>query len=253
MTNNSKKLKSIPDAFGSLKKYHLFAVKSQLDLIPFTAKFEKIIPSHFNYLSDFIVNPDQYSAQFNVMYALLSKEDNIHCCIMENKTTSYSENASLSSNKEKNLPFQTISLFEDTLYLINHEGFKIFKSDLTYYDFLIFIFADKEKNLEPYILPFQSIQTYRTADLSYLLESPITKEEKNIHLFLKNCFSKLEIKITKYNQMSLLKQLGENNRIPKDNILYSLKIDIDDEITDKLTQNVNDNYLRFLTHEVDSL
>ena len=101
------------DVFGSIKQYKLFAVKSSQNLIHLTASFDLIVWGKFNYLSDFGAAPNQFSAHFSVMYALLSKEENIHCCIMENKTTSYSDQVSVTSNKEKNLPFQTISLFDD--------------------------------------------------------------------------------------------------------------------------------------------
>ena len=250
---DKKKNINILDSFGTLKQYKVFAVKSSLNLIPFTAGFERIVMGNFSYLTDLIVSPESYSAHFNVMYALLSKEESIHCCIMENKTTTYSNQASLSSNKEKNLPFQTISLFEDVLYLFNKEGYKIFKADLNYYDFLIFVFADKEKFIEPYINPFLKYNPYKTVDLSHLLNPMVGKEPKNIFEFLKNCFYKLEINITNYHFSKLSDQLGQNNRIPKENILFPLKLEIDDEITDKLTQNINDDYLRFLSQEVDSL
>lgn len=243
----------VQNSFGSIKQYKVFAVKSSQNLIPFTATFNRIVSGHFSYLTDLIVTPDTYSAHFNVMYALLSKEESIHCCIMENKTTTYSDQASLTSNKEKNLPFQTISMFEDVLYLFNKEGYKVFKANLNYYDFLIFVYADKEKILEPYLDPIFKYTPFKTVDLSYLLNPVGGKETKNIFEFLKDCFYKLEINITNYQYSKLSKQLGNNNKIPKENILFPLKLDIDDEITNKLTQNVNDDYLRFLTQEVDSL
>ncbi|HPE39502.1 MAG TPA: hypothetical protein PLI77_00260 [Bacteroidales bacterium] len=243
----------VEEAFGTIKKYQVFAVKSNQNLIPFVVSFEKMIQSSFTFLTDFEVNPNQHAAHFNVMYALLSKEDQIHCCIMENKTTNYSSDTSISSNKEKNLPFQTLSLFDDMLYLINSEGFKIFKADVKDYDYLIFIFADKEKIITPYINVFQSYQPFRTIDISYLLEPSAKKEHKNGKLFLQNCFCNFEIKITKFNKQKLLTRLGPQNKIPKENLQYSYKIEIDETITDNLTQNVNDDYLKFLTHEVDSL
>jgi len=241
------------DVFGSIKQYKLFAVKSSQNLIPFTASFDRIVSGKFNYLTDFVAAPNQFSAHFSVMYALLSKEENIHCCIMENKTTSYSDQVSVTSNKEKNLPFQTISLFEDVLYLFNKDGFKIFKTNLNYYDFLIFIFADKEKYLESYINPIFEYEPFKAIDISYLLDQKEGKEKKNIFEFLNNCFCQLEIKISSYQYSKLSMQLGKNNKIPKENILFPLKLDISDEITNKLTQNVNDDYLKFLTQEVDSL
>ena len=172
---------------------------------------------------------------------------------MENKTTSYSDQVSVTSNKEKNLPFQTISLFEDVLYLFNKDGFKIFKTNLNYYDFLIFVFADKEKYLESYINPIFEYEPFKAIDISYLLDQKEGKEKKNIFEFLNNCFCQLEIKISSYQYSKLSMQLGKNNKIPKENILFPLKLDISDEITNKLTQNVNDEYLKFLTQEVDSL
>lgn len=247
------KYTKIVETFGSIKQYKLFAVKSSHSLIPFTASFDRIVASKFCYLTDFVADPNQFSAHFAVMYALLSKEENVHSCIMENKTTSYSDQVSLTSNKEKNLPFQTISMFEDVLYLFNKDGFKIFKTNLNYYDYLIFVFADKEKNLEPYIEPIFKYEPYKTIDLSYLLNQNEGKESKNIFEFLKNCFCKLEISITDYNRSKLSKRLGKNNKIPKENILFPLKLEIGDEIYNKLTQNVNDDYLNFLTQEVDSL
>ncbi len=250
---DKKKNSEIYEAFGSLKQYKVYAIKASQQLIPFTASFDRIISGKFCYLTDFVAAPNQFSAHFPVMYALLSKEENIHCCIMENKTTSYSDQVSLTSNKEKNLPFQTISLFEDVLYLFNKDGFKIFKANLNYYDFLIFIFADKEKYLESYINPIFEYEPYKAIDISYLLNQKEGKENKNIFEFLKNCFCQLEVNISSYQYSKLSKQLGKNNKIPKENILFPLKLDINDEIINKLTQNVNDEYLRFLTQEVDSL
>ena len=61
--------------FGSIKQYKLFAVKSSQNIVPFTASFDRIISGKFNYLTDFIAAPNQFSAHFSVMYALLSKEE----------------------------------------------------------------------------------------------------------------------------------------------------------------------------------
>jgi hypothetical protein len=239
------------EVFGSLKKYKLYALKSIRDLIPFTASFEQIIHHQFYFLTNFIVNPEKYDAHYIVMYAMLSRD--VHCCIMENKSVVYNNSESLTSNKEKKLPFQTLSLFEDILYLFNKDGFTIYKADMKDYDYLLFIFADKEKVINHYVEPFENNHLLKTVDLSYLVEKDADKKNNPQFQFLKNTFSNFEVLISKFHQNQLNQILGEKNKILNQNFIVPLKVAIDREITQNLTQNVNDEYIRFLTQEVDSL
>jgi hypothetical protein len=226
-------------------------LKSQLDLIPFTASFEKIIHQQFSYLYDYTVNPEKFNAHFNVMYSLFSRD--IHCCMIENKTLHYNDEETLSSNKEKKLPFQTLSLFQDVLYLINKNGFSIFKAEVKDYDYLIFIFTEKEKGIDHYTDLFLDNSTLKTIDLSYLVEKDTPNLNKIIFQFLKTTFADFELKITEFHQNKLNQLLGEKNRINNENFFVPLKAFIGHDITQKLTQDVNDDYIKILTQEVDSL
>ena len=239
------------EAFGSLKKYQLFALKSPLDLIPFTASFEKLIHQPFSFLFSYLVNPERFNAQYNVMYSLFPKD--IHCCIMENKTVIYNDEESLSSNKEKKLPFQTLSLFEDILYLFNKNGFTILKTDIKDYDYLCLIVADKEKTTEHYTQFFVENPIYKTVDLSYLMDKDNPGFNKTNFQFLIKTFSDFQVQISEFHHNKLNQLLGEKNRILNENFYLPLKVFIESDITQKLTQDVNDDYIQILTQEVDSL
>lgn len=239
--------------FGSKNEYKIFAVKSDLSLIPFAAKFEKKIDSQFSFLTTIETIQNGYNAQFSVMYSLVSEEDNLHCSIIENKTTQFSSENLKSSSVEKNLPFQSLSLFNDTLYILNNEGLKIFKSQFSYYDYLIFIHVDKERNIDSLIQKISALKEYKLIEITSLIEKPENNKKALVEVFLKNIFCTLEVFINKFHQNKIQSYLGSCIKIPESNLVNPLKLEIESEITEKMTFNVNPEYVKILTHEVDSL
>ena len=239
--------------FGTKNEYKIFALKSDLSLIPFTAQFEKKIDTQFSYLTNIETNQNGYKAHFNVMYSLVSKEENLHCSIIENKTSLFNSEKLISSSAEQKLPFQSLSLFNDTLYLFNNEGLNIFKSTFSYYDYLIFIHVDKERNIDTLFHKIDEKKDFKLIDISPLLEKTENIKDMKVEIFLKNIFCSLEVFISKYHQNKIQTYLGSFHKVPESNIVNPLKLEIDSQITENLTFNVIPEYISMLTNEVDSL
>lgn len=252
MKNKPVHHKEIKDFFGTKNEYSIFAVKSNLSLFPFTSNFEKITSTNFYYLTTIEADPISNKAQFNVMYSLIFKEENTHCYIIENKTTQYANKEVIQASVEKKLSFQTLALFDDTLYLFNKEGLSIFKSNFAYYDYLILIHNQKNKDISFLVDSLFEQKNLKPIDISSLLTSKNPKQDKPIELFLQHTFCSLEVSTLDFQHHQTLSKIGSIFKIPDENIVNPLKVLIEEEITDKLTLNFNPDYLRLLTNDVDS-
>lgn len=253
MKTKNKLPSKLDDFFGSKNEYRVFAIKSSLSLIPFAAQFERITSSSFSFLTEFYADEDKNKAQFGVMYSLISEQENLHCAIIENKTNQFSTKNTIPSKVEKNLSFQTLSLFEDVLYMFNNEGLTIFKTPLPYYDFLIFIHVEKGRNIDSFVKTILNHKDFKTIDISSLIYITEEKQNKKIGFFLKNIFCSIEVSIGKFHQNKIQTLLGPIYKIPESNLVNPLKVQIESQITENLTLNVNPEYIRLLTNEVDSL
>lgn len=252
MKDKTKLHKEIKDFFGTKNEYSIFAVKSNLSLFPFTSNFEKITSTQFYYLTTIEADPTNYKGQFNVMYSLIFKEENTHCYIIENKTTHYANKEIIQASVEKKLSFQTLALFDDTLYLFNKEGLAIFKSFFAYYDYLILVHNQKNKDISNLLNALFEQKQLKPIDISPLLSAKNNKQDKTIELFLQNTFCSLEVSTLEFHHKQTISKIGSIFKIPDENIVTPLKIPIEAKITNKLTFSFNAEYLRLLTNDVDS-
>lgn len=252
MKEKIKHYKEIKDFFGSKNEYKIFALKSNLSLFPFTSHFEKITTTNFFYLTNIIADPGNNQAQFNVMYSLVSKEDNTHCYIIENKTSQYANKEVIQASVEKKLSFQTLALFDDTLYLFNKEGLTIYKSYFAYYDYLVLIHNQRDKDISFLVNTLFEQKNLKPIDISTLLITNNKKQDKPIEDFLIKTFCTLEVSTQKFQHKQTLSKIGPIFKIPEENIVNPLKLQIESQITENLTFNFNSDYLRLLTTDVDS-
>jgi hypothetical protein len=252
MKDKAKFYKEIKDFFGTKNDYNIFAVKSNLSLFPFTSNFEKITSTNFFYLTTIEADPSNNKAKFNVMYSLIFKEENTHCYIIENKTTQFANKEVIQASVEKKLSFQTLALFDDTLYLFNKEGLAIYKSFFAYYDYLILIHNEKNKDISSFVNTLFDQKNLKPIDVSTLLNSNNKKQDKPIEVFLQKTFCTLEVFTVQFHHNQTLAKIGPIYKIPDENIVNPLKIYIDPNITEKRTLNFNSDYLRLLTNDVDS-
>jgi len=248
MTKQKSNVKKITDFFGSKNEYFIFAMKSDLQLLAFAHHLGEKLKYSFSYLYDNEIQINNQHASFHVMYNRIIEEQNIHCYIIENKTTRYHKLSFIESKKEKNCSFQTLSLFEEYFYIFNSQGFSFFPCFFSDFDYLIFAFADKESNFSDFTEKMLSFPPKKCIEITEILYVKKDKKEVERANFLQDLFCTLELKSSEQNQENNRKGMFSRFIIPKENLTEQLH-NIDENITKILSENFNKNYCRLLTDE----
>jgi len=138
-------LLKIPDFFGTYNTYRIFALQSKLSAFPFANQLGQAQYTTFTVLPDFEYASNNFSAHYTVFYAELSKQESIHCLLLENKSV-IDQQQQFVSKTEKKWHLQTGFLFEEWLYIFNNQGLRCFDIALVDIDYLLLLFA--KKNIE---------------------------------------------------------------------------------------------------------
>ena len=219
-----KKTLNIPDFFGTYNTYRIFALQSELSAFSFVNLFGKTVETTFTVLPDFEYESNKFTAKFQVFYAEYSQEESIHFLLLENKTIKFNQQDYFISKSEKKLPFQTLSLFEEWLYLFNNQGLHCFDLKLENVDYLLLLFAKKDIENEVFSRFLQKITPFSAKNISFLIEREQTSDEVKIVSFLRDFYCKYEVKATQLSRQRKIELLSPVKQIPKQNLQYPIPI-----------------------------
>lgn len=214
----------IPDFFGTNNTYKVFALQSELSAFPFANQLGQAENIAFTILPDLEYTSNKFSAGFTVFYAAYSQTESIHCLLLENKTKNFNQGEIFVSKAEKKLPFQTLSLFEELLYLFNNQGLRCFDLEVANMDYLLLLFAKKEIENEIFLQFFKNLMPFHAKDISFLLEREQTAAQTKIVSFLRDFYCKYEVKATQFSQKRKMDLLSPIKQIPRQNLQYPIPI-----------------------------
>jgi hypothetical protein len=248
----AKKRKSqslqIAQFFGTCNTHRIFALQSEYSVFPFANQLGKAENRTFTFLHDFDYHSIQYSACFSVFYADYAPHESIHCLLLQNKAIINNQEELFVSKAEKNLRFQTLSLFDEYLYLFNNQGLRCFDAPLENIDYLLLLFAKKDIDNEMFLQFIQNLSPFHAIDVSYLLEREQTSSEAKVSSFLKDFYCKYEVKANMLSQNRAAALLAPVKQIPKENLQFPIPVRLENETLSEHVQ-LSEEYLQFLKEE----
>jgi len=238
----------IPDFFGTCNSYRIFALQSDYSAFPFANHLGHSLHTTFRVLPDFEYLSNQYNASFTVFYAQVNQEEAIHCLLLENKTTNFNQKNLFISKTEKKLPFQTLFLFDESLYLFNNEGLRCFDLEFANMDYLLLLFSNNNIENKMFTQFLNHIAPFMAQDVSFLLEREQTSAEARIVSFLRDFYCKYEVKANQFSRRKERDYLSSVKQIPNQNLQYPIPILLEnDAINDNL--QLSNEYVKFLEEE----
>jgi len=245
-----KKIQSlqIDQFFGTCNTYRIFAIQSELSIFPFANQLGKAKDTTFTILHDFEYSSNQFSAQFSVFYAECMQQESIHCLLLQNKAAINNQETLFVSKAEKNLHFQTLSLFDEYLYLFNNQGLRCFDFNLENVDYFLLLFAKKDIDNEMVLQFIKHILHFNAKDVSYLLEQPRTPSEMKVSAFFKDFYCKYEVRANLFSRNREAALLAPMQQIPAQNQQYPIPVKLENEfLVDNL--KISNEYLYLLAEE----
>jgi len=234
----------IPDFFGTCNTYRIFALKSELSAFPFANELGKIHHTTFSVLPYFEYASKDYSAHYTVFYAELSKQESIHCLLLENKAI-IDQQQQFISKIEKTLHFQTGFLFEEWLYIFNNQKLCCFNVELIDVDYLLLLYAKKEIENGMFSQFLTKIAPFKAQDISYFLTREQTSAQAKIVSFLRDFYCKYEIIANNFSRKRKANLLAPIQQIPIQNLQSPIPIRLENEaIADNL--QLTNKYLYLL-------
>jgi hypothetical protein len=245
-----KKVSSLhlQDFFGTYNTYQIFALQSELSAFPFANQLGKAANTTFTILHGFDFQSNQYSACFSVFYAAYSQQEAIHCLLLQNRASINNQEEHFVSKAEKNLRFQTLSLFDEYLYLFNNQGLRCMDAPLQNIDYLLLLFAKKDIEKEIFSQFKKNISPFHATDVSFLLEREQTSSEAKVSAFLKDFYCKYEVRANRLSKKKAAVLLAPVQQIPKENLQFPIPVRLENESLAYHVQ-LSDEYVRFLREE----
>ena len=245
MAKKKKQIFNISDFFGAYNTYRIFALQSELPTFMFANQLGKAAQTSFTILPAFEYNFNRYSAIYSVFYAVFSQQESIHCLLLENKAAISNQQELFVSKAEQNLSFQTLSLFEEFLYLFNKQGLRCFDMALEDMDYLLLLFAKKEIDKTIFSRFSKSIEQFKVQDVSYLLKKEQTSAEAKIVDFLRDFYCNYEVKANQLSRRRERDLLAPVRQIPAQNLQFPIPARLEyNAVADYL--QLSEEYLQLL-------
>jgi len=242
---------NIKDFFGNFNTYKIFALQSGLPAFNFANSLNKMLNVSFTVLPDFDYVSNRLSARFAVFYAEYKQHESIHCLLLENKTETNQQEL-FSSKTVRNSHLLNYSLFEESLYLFNNNGYSCFNSQFVDVDYLLFLFAKKNIEKELFSQFLKNITLFKAEEVTYLLEREQTATDAQNASFLKDFLCKYEVNANLFSRRKKLELLGPVKQIPKQSLQFPIPIHLENnELPDNF--QFSEEYLALLAPDLNTL
>lgn len=238
MAKKSNPQFKVDDFFGTQKDYYVFGIQSGKSLFRLAADLGKVFACDFFYLEQYAIK-DKPELSYHLMYAPISESEELHCFLLENKTSHDSQFNVVET--EKNLSFHTMSLFEDDFYILNNKGLRLFTWPFLNVDFLMFFYTEKDRNIAWFFEQLQSIPRLKILEVSDFMQYKKSPNHIQRRKFFQNLFCDVEIKSRNFMKKRAetifhlpMHNHSENNQFSlNDNLLRPLNLEyIDYLVTD---------------------
>lgn len=222
------------ECFGSGRQYTILMVKSQHEPMRFAARLAKIFRKNFTFLADYAPVPDLHpDILFPTYFSVIDAAKNTHMLVMANRTPVPS-----ASNGTNPNPLLGIPLFdEENFYFFNNRrNNQLFKcSSQRDFDFLIFLYSNKDTSISDVIQVIMEQDTFMTEDITYYLLPDMQKTEASKRIsVLQNLIEYFGVMMNNKLEAQIRQQVG-NKAIPMSNYVHR-RFQVEQVITSSLME-----------------
>lgn len=186
---------TLSDIIGSRNAYHFIAVKSDLETHAISKRISELTRNDMSFIGDYKLEEANNNALFRMCYASLHYAFDINLVLLENKTTRLDQ--TFVAKSEQNQPFHTLSLFDDTYYIFNQNGLKLFSWDLLEIDYLMIIFANKEIPLDEILESLMQIDGCKCTNVT---EEIINTGNQAQTAFVQKLLYKIDMEVSNFKK-----------------------------------------------------
>lgn len=221
------------DCFGFTRQYTLLMVQSKHEPMRFSAKLANLYHCQFTFLADYAPDLTRPDIKFATYFAVLDAARDVQMVVMANHTE-----VPAATDDSKQSTLFSLPMFNDNFYFFNGKGKdkRLFGSPLNNYDYLIFLYSDKDYNTSEIVEKLQNTPTFMAEDVTYLLGSEVQKNEAKRRIsVLKNLIEYMGVHMIDFQEERMKSRLN-NKKIPIQNHVgrRSDNVDVKQTITSPL-------------------
>lgn len=199
------------ECFGMTKQYKMLMVKSQHEPMRFASLLAKLYNRPFSFIADYAPDLSRPEIKFPTYYSIIDSSKNINMLVMANRTS-----VPAATDNQVYNPLESLSLFDDSFYFFNQRtDKKLFSSPLRNYDFLIFLYGDKDYSIAEVMDKLSSQPSFVMEDVSEMLESDVKSQKKQVTL-LQNLIEYFGVEMNEVQEEKIRTRL-RNKEIPMKN------------------------------------
>ena len=209
---------SLSEFIGSRRDYYFIAVNTNIGMPALSNRISNILKKNVSYIGDYDLEESEKNAKFRMCYAPIDEEAEISLVIFENKTERLDQN--FTAKSEVNAGFRTLSLFDDTYYIFNRNGLKLFYWDLLEVDYLLIIFANKGNLMEETLDTLKKIPECKCTDVTDLLR-PDASSSQPENKFIQKLLYQIGMEISDFREENTNRIFVSKPQLSDKNISYS--------------------------------
>lgn len=201
------------ECFGSSRQYTMLMVKSQHEPMRFAARLASLFQRKFSFIADYAPDRTREDIAFATYFSVIDPVKNINMLVMANHTT---VPASLSGSVQS--PLLGLPLFDEYFYFFNYKGHnRLFACSQKNYDYLVFLYSDKDRNTEEVVGKLSSQSSFMVQDVTEFLYPDMQKrnDKKRISV-LQNLVEYFAVMMNDLQDEMNRRMLG-NKEIPMSN------------------------------------
>ena len=209
---------SLSEFIGSSRDYYFIAVNTKLSMPALSNRISNLLKENVSFIGDYFLEESKKNANFRMCYAPIDEEFDINLVILENKTVRFDQNHI--DKSEQNKGFYTLSLFDDTYYIFNRNGFTLFQWDLLEVDYLMIIFANKDSVIDETINKLMQLTDCKCTNVTKQL-CPDTTSTHPKNQFIQKLLYKIAMDIRDFQRETTNRNFVSKPQLTEKNITYS--------------------------------
>lgn len=209
---------SLSEFIGSSRDYYFIAVNTKLSMPALSNRISNLLKENVSFIGDYFLEESKKNANFRMCYAPIDEEFDINLVILENKTERFDQ--TYIDKSEQNKGFYTLSLFDDTYYIFNRNGFKLFQWDLLEVDYLMIIFANKGSMMDETLNKLMQLTDCKCTNVTERLR-PNSASNQPESQFIQKLLYKIAMDIRGFQGESTDRNFVSKPQLTEKNITYS--------------------------------
>ncbi len=162
------------ECFGLSRQHTLLMVRSRHEPMRFAAGLAGLFQRNFAFIADHAPDRDRPDIRFATYFAVMDAAHDVKMVVMANRTEAPANRDDSKENAMLGLP-----MFADSYFFFNGKGKgrRLFGCPLDNYDYLVFLYSDRDYNTDEIVGSLRSNPSYMTENVSYLLDPQVMRSE----------------------------------------------------------------------------